>query len=70
RGLRLNGTKIEGTPFQVARDEISTFVLRCTLPDNLFEDRTFKITVAGPDSPIWLTPEDLLPIGNIKAAGI
>ena len=64
RGLRLNGTKIEGTPFQVARDEISTFVLRCTLPDNSFEDRTFKITVAGPDSPIWLTPEDLLPIGN------
>jgi len=63
-GLRLVGTRIEGTPFQVSRDEISTFVLRATLTDGRFEDRTFQVVVSGPDSPIWLTNEGLLPIGN------
>lgn len=62
-GLRLSGTRIEGTPYQVARDEVSTFVLRATA-DQGFEDRTFKVIVSGPDNPIWLTPEDLLPVGS------
>jgi hypothetical protein len=64
RGMRLSGTTIVGTPFQVARDITSTFVLRATLDSGEFQDRTYHIIVAGPDSPIWLTQEGFLPVGN------
>ena len=61
-GLRLEGTQLVGTPYQVARDTIYKFVLRATY-NNQLEDRTFTVTVTGPDEPVWTTPEDLLPVG-------
>ena len=62
-GMRLNGIKIEGTPYEVARKLEYRFVLRATL-DRSIRDRTFRITVNGPDAPEWVTDPGLLPVGN------
>ena len=62
-GLRLDGTSLVGTPFEVARDTTSQFVLRATY-NGLISDRTYKITVQGADAPTWQTPEDLLAVGK------
>ena len=62
-GLRLDGANLVGTPFEVARDTTSQFVLRATY-NNLISDRTYKITVQGADEPDWQTAEDLLPVGK------
>ena len=65
-GLRIEGQKIIGSPFEVTRNTESRFVLRATaLIDNeiIIEDRTLSITVEGPDDPTWITNEGLLPIG-------
>ena len=64
-GLRIEGTKLVGTPFEVQTDIVNEFVLRAYY-NGQFEDRTFKIIVTGPDDPEWLTPEDLLPVGPNK----
>lgn len=63
KGLRLNSTILEGTPFEVPRDTVSKFVLRAEL-DGVKEDRTYLIEVQGADEPVWITPADLLPIGS------
>jgi hypothetical protein len=62
-GLRIEGTKIVGTPYEVYREKTFRFVLRAT---NAFgvSDRTFTITVQGEDSPVWITPAGDLPVGN------
>ena len=60
-GLRLSGTKLTGTVFEVAYYKTFVFVLRAR-SGNLFEDRTFEIVVAGPDAPEWQTPPGLLPV--------
>ena len=65
-GLRLEGQKLVGTPFEVERDKVFEFVLRAVEGDVL-DDRTLKIIVTGPDSPIWQTREGLLPIGTNEA---
>lgn len=62
-GLRLNGNRIEGTPYEVARKLEYRFVLRAQL-DRTIRDRTFKMTVNGPDAPVWTTDPGLLPVGN------
>jgi len=62
-GLRLVGSTLVGTPFEVARDKTSQFVLRATY-NNEISDRTYKIIVQGPDAPNWQTKEDLLPVGK------
>ena len=62
-GLRLINNTIAGTPIEVARETVSTFVLRATYNSQI-SDRTFKITVQGADEPVWQTPADLLPAGN------
>lgn len=54
-GLRLSGNSIKGTTFEVARNVESTFVIRAQL-GSAISDRTFKITVQGPDDPVWITP--------------
>jgi len=54
-GLRLSNNIIKGTTFEVERDTESTFVIRAKL-GNEISDRTFKITVQGPDEPVWITP--------------
>jgi hypothetical protein len=62
-GMRLSGNTIEGTPYEVARKLEYRFVLRATL-DRTIRDRTFTITVSGPDNPEWVTDPGLLPVGN------
>jgi hypothetical protein len=63
KGLRLSGTSLIGTPLEVPRDTESRFVVRAEL-NGVKEDRTYSIEVQGADEPIWITPEDLLPIGT------
>jgi len=46
---------IVGSTFEVSRSVKNTFVIRAK-KDNEVSDRTFAITVAGPDSPQWVTP--------------
>lgn len=62
-GLRIQGTKIVGTTFEVQRDTVFTCVLRAHW-QGYFDDRTLKITVVGPDTPEWRTPTGLLPVGT------
>ena len=65
-GLGISGTKIVGTPYEVARNTTTRFVLRASNINGI-SDRTFSITVEGPDAPYWSTPEGLLPIGENNA---
>lgn len=61
-GMRLVGSKLIGTPFDVAKLTLHEFVIRAS---NTFGsiDRTFTISVEGEDPPIWLTPVGTLDIG-------
>jgi hypothetical protein len=60
-GLRIEGNKIVGTIFEVSRITESVFVIRAT--DGIsVSDRTFYMTVEGPDAPEWVTPEGRLPV--------
>tara|TARA_R110002153_G_scaffold32681_2_gene98959 strand:- start:2309 stop:5041 length:2733 start_codon:yes stop_codon:yes gene_type:complete len=61
-GLRLVDNTIAGTPREVARETISTFVLRATYNAQI-SDRTLKLTVLGADAPEWQTPADTLAAG-------
>lgn len=62
-GLRIEGQTIIGVPFEVRRDTPFRFVLRAT---NIFgvSDRTYSITIQGPDAPIWTTPAGDLLVGE------
>jgi hypothetical protein len=62
-GLRLKDNQIIGTPYQVNRTQTFSFVIRATVDDNV-EDRTYRIIVNGPDSPVWTTPEGILKAGG------
>lgn len=62
-GLRVDSNKIVGTPVEVFRTTISTFVLRATNTEGNSVDRTFRITVEGADAPVWITPEGALDVG-------
>ena len=62
-GLRLSGTTITGTPFQVSRNSTYEFCLRAK-HETRIQDRTFTINVQGPDAPTWVTPAGLLKIGD------
>ena len=61
-GMRLEENKVVGTPFEVQRSTEYEFVLRATNAAGI-QDRTYKITVNGPDAPVWTTNEGKLPIG-------
>ena len=63
RGLRLQSNTIVGTPTEVKTIVESRFVLRLTNGIDTV-DRTFKLTVEGPDSPTWATNGGLLPVGT------
>ncbi len=58
-GLRIVNNKISGTPFEVAVKTDYKFVVRASL-NNQVSDRTFLMTIEGPDDPVWLTPEGTL----------
>jgi hypothetical protein len=62
KGLKLIGPTIIGTPFEVQRTTEYKFVVRASANGEI-SDRTFLMTVDGPDEPNWLTPSGLLPVG-------
>jgi hypothetical protein len=62
-GIRLDGTDLLGTPFEVALDRKFKFVLRASL-DGAIQDRTFIIKVTGPDEPTWITNEGYLSVSE------
>jgi len=63
KGMQLTENAIAGVPDEVVRLTDYRFVLRSFL-DGVPYDRTFTITVQGADTPVWQTPEDLLPVGK------
>jgi len=65
-GLRLQGNTIVGTTLEVARTTQSRFVLRARVGADI-QDRTYSITVTGPDEPVWITPAGQLPVGENNA---
>ena len=54
-GLRISSNKIIGTPFEVAAETTYNFVIRASLNGQV-SDRTFSLTIQGPDEPVWITP--------------
>jgi hypothetical protein len=62
-GLRIVGTTITGVPEEVARDTTYTFCIRAQHSSGI-ADRTFNITVVGPDSPKFITPAGTLAMGT------
>jgi hypothetical protein len=66
KGLRIEGSSIVGTPFEVPRETKYTFVIRASSGEG-FSDRTFHMTIEGEDEPQWTTPEGLLPVGTNDA---
>lgn len=66
QGLRINGSSIVGTPFEVSRTTNYNFVIRASSSTEI-SDRTFNITIEGSDEPNWLTPAGRLPVGRNNA---
>lgn len=64
-GLLLQGNYIKGAPTEVFDDTVFSFCIRASL-NNRISDRTFEVTVTGPDVPIILTTAGLLDIGPAK----
>lgn len=62
-GLRIDGNRIVGTPYEVPRETEFVFCVRAKLGAEI-SDRSFKITITGPDAPEFITPEGDLPIGE------
>lgn len=62
-GLRLEGNRVVGTTLEVPTTTTSKFVVRASNGIEV-NDRTFSLTVAGPDAPQWVTPEGNLAVGT------
>jgi hypothetical protein len=62
-GLFLEGAYLVGAPLVVANNTVYTFCVRATDTLGNISDRTFTLTDAGFNPPIFLTPPGLLPIG-------
>ena len=54
--------QISGSPVAVPQNRTSQFVIRATSGADI-ADRTFNLTVDGPDAPLWLTPAGALSVG-------
>jgi hypothetical protein len=61
-GLRLLNGSLVGTPVEVKNTVESRFVLRLQNSYDII-DRTFKLSVEGSDSPVWVTSDGLIPAG-------
>jgi hypothetical protein len=63
-GLTLNTSTglLLGTPVSVATNADSKFVIRAKNQDGI-ADRTFSVTVSGPDAPVWATVSGRLRTG-------
>ena len=46
---------IKGSPLEVSRTTTFTFVVRAAKGSDI-SDRTYTITIEGPDAPVWVTP--------------
>jgi len=46
---------IKGSPLEVASNTTSTFVIRASKGTEI-ADRTYTMTIDGPDAPVWVTP--------------
>jgi hypothetical protein len=66
QGLRLIDNYISGSPYEVVRTTVSTFVIRArnSVTEEI-SDRTLSITVEGADAPRWITAEGTLPVGAV-----
>ena len=62
-GLRLVDNTIVGTVLEVPRLTTSTFVIRASKNGEI-ADRTFSLSVTGPDSPQWVTEAGALAVGT------
>lgn len=65
-GLKINGNRIIGTPYEVARETKFVFCIRATKTNAGFADRTFSITVDGADVPTFITAAGNLPTGDYQ----
>ena len=54
-GIPTQRSLLKGVPYEVATNITSTFVIRVTDVETLISDRTFSLTVAGPDDPEFST---------------
>ena len=54
-GIPTQRSLLKGVPYEVSENITSTFVVRVTDAETLIADRTFSLTVAGPDSPVFST---------------
>ena len=63
-GLRISGNRLIGTPFEVVDYTLFTFCIRAYTPDYSISDRTFSISVDGPDLPTFVTETGLIAIGT------
>ncbi len=63
-GVILNSATgvLTGTPVEIKNTTQSKFVVRAKTASEV-SDRTFFITVNGPDAPVWRTAEGFLPVG-------
>lgn len=61
-GLRIQGNRIVGTPYENPRDTEYTFCIRANLNSEI-SDRTFKMTVLNANGPEFITSAGGLPIG-------
>jgi hypothetical protein len=63
-GVILNSATgvLTGTPVEIKNTTQSKFVVRAKTASEV-SDRTFFITVNGPDAPVWRTTEGFLPVG-------
>jgi hypothetical protein len=61
-GLRIQGNKIVGTPYEVSRNTDYSFCIRAFFNGSI-SDRTFKISILSINGPEFITSEGELPIG-------
>jgi hypothetical protein len=62
-GLRIQGNRILGTPYEVPRITTFLFCIRARL-GSAFSDRSYKILIEGADAPKFITDEGNLQVGN------
>jgi hypothetical protein len=65
-GLKLQGDRIVGAPFEVPRESEFRFVIRASHGGDV-SDRTFYMSITGADIPNWNTPAGSLPVGTNSA---
>ena len=68
-GILLNGTVLSGVPNEVTAPTEFKFVIRAS-KDTEISDRTFVMTIAGADAPVFLTEQGSLDVKTAIPVGI